>query len=278
MVHTPSTSASSRRSCTSAHTPSAPRSSGVGSSTCSAAAVHASASGSPPASVATASWSGSVTAAADGAWRAGATDDGDDPAHGRRVYGWRRRATRSRPGAPPRGRRRRRRPGRRRSPQGAVSASTARTRSATAASASASVDASAMTRTNGSVPLGRTSTRPSRPTGPRPRRCRPRGGRRPRIPPSDPHVAQHLRQPGHHPRQLGEGPAAAHHDVERLHRGEQAVAGGGEVAEDHVPALLAAERPGPWPRGPRARSGRRRRSRPPRCRARPSPGGSPGWS
>ena len=84
VVHTPSTSASRRRSWTSAHTPSAPRSRASAGSTCSAATAQASASGRPPASAATASWSGLGDLGGRCCLaRAGATDDRDDPAHGR---------------------------------------------------------------------------------------------------------------------------------------------------------------------------------------------------
>ena len=50
-------------------------------------------------------------------------------------------------------------------------------------------------------------------------------------------LTQHLGQPRHRRvGQLGERPARALHDVEQLQAGEQAVAGGREVAEDHVAA------------------------------------------
>jgi hypothetical protein len=55
-------------------------------------------------------------------------------------------------------------------------------------------------------------------------------------------VDQHLRQPGHHRGELGERLAGGGHPLEQVERGEDAVAGGGVVAHDHVAGLLAAER------------------------------------
>ena len=95
---------------------------------------------------------------------------------------------------------------------------------------------------------GRTSTRPSSPSSASTaatsaRRARSAtssvAARRPRT------LREHLRQPGHRrrPARTSGRPGAAH-DVEQQEPGEQAVAGGGEVAEDHVARLLAAERRG----------------------------------
>ena len=149
---------------------------------------------------------------------------------------------------------------------------------AAAASACVRSGASTMTRTSGSVPLGRSSTRPAPPSvgsavGDRPpqRRSaqRPRPGR-----PRD--VAQDLGQPRHgRARELGQRPARAGDDVEQLQPGEQAVAGGGQVAEDDVAAT--ARRRGRCRRSarPRARSGRRPRSRRPSMPAASSASRSP---
>ena len=67
-----------------------------------------------------------------------------------------------------------------------------------------------------------------------------RGGhRRPRHP----HVDQHLGQAGHRLRgQLGQRAAGPLDDVDQDEAGEDAVAGRGQVGEDHVAALLAAQR------------------------------------
>ena len=152
---------------------------------------------------------------------AGPAGHGDDAAH---VW-WTSRDRRSRPildaGASFGGRPRRPRQPRGRAPR--TTRSTAATsRSATAAACSA-VGASTMTRTSGSVPLGRTSTRPRRPARPRPRRRR--AASRSTTPASLPgtaHVAQHLGQPGHRPtaRSASGRPVRRHH-VEQLEAGEQ---------------------------------------------------------
>ena len=57
------------------------------------------------------------------------------------------------------------------------------------------------------------------------------------------HVVQHLGQPGHgRVGEVGERPTRPTDDVEELHRGQEPVAGGREVGEHDVTALLAAER------------------------------------
>ena len=135
-----------------------------------------------------------------------------------------------------------------------------------------------MTRTSGSVPDGRTSTRP-RPSSARAlaldrlpqRRSRRRAprGRRPR---------RSRARCGRRSNGLAVGEVAAAERAQRQQRRGDAVAGGREVGPDDVARLLAAERPA------RARSSAddvavadrgwsRPRSRPP-----PSPGGSRSWS
>ena len=94
-----------------------------------------------------------------------------------------------------------------------------------------------------------------------------------------PHVAQHLGQAGHHRRPAR--PAGARlrrDDVEQLQAGEQAVAGGGQVAEDHVARLLAAERPAALLQRLEHVAVADLGLDAPRCRARPSPAGTRGWS
>ena len=86
-----------------------------------------------------------------------------------------------------------------------------------------------------------------RPARPRPPRWRPSGPRTRRLsaaPGGHRHVAQHLGQPGHRPpARSASGRPVRTIDVEHLQAGEDAVAGGGQVAEDDVARLLAAERP-----------------------------------
>ena len=181
-------------------------------------------------------------------------DDADDAAHGRSGYRWVRR-------------RHRQLGARRGSRRGAgVSALDGRPamRSAPTASACASVGASTITRTSGSVPLGRTSTRPWPPSS-----ASTRGdlggdalggvGHR-RL---DRHVDEDLRQAGHRRRgEVGQRPSRPRGRRRASDEpGQQAVARRRQVAEDDVTALLAAERVARRRRAPPARSGRRRPSR-----------------
>ena len=111
--------------------------------------------------------------------------------------------------------------------------------------------ASTITRTSGSVPLGRSSTRPvvaelglgrADRGGQRPRT------RRPSALSTTADVDQDLRAPGHHRGQLGQRPAGARPSGQQLQRGQQAVAGGRVVEQDDVAGLLAAEREARRPR------------------------------
>ena len=61
--------------------------------------------------------------------------------------------------------------------------------------------------------------------------------------PGQPHVAQHLGHGHHDAGEVGERAAGPGDDVAEVDAGEDAVAGGGEVALDHVAGLLAAEGP-----------------------------------
>jgi hypothetical protein len=62
------------------------------------------------------------------------------------------------------------------------------------------------------------------------------------IPPVGAHVHQHLGQPGHGGgRQVPQRTAGALHHVEQAETGEDAVSGGGQVAEDDVTRLLPAQ-------------------------------------
>ena len=114
-----------------------------------------------------------------------------------------------------------------------------------AASAAPAVGASTITRTSGSVPLPRTRTRPWSPSSASHRRDL----RRPAAPArSMPLSATPTLCSTCGSRVMAasasspSGSPGAVHGVEQLHGGEEAVAGGGEVGEDDVPALLAAER------------------------------------
>ena len=112
------------------------------------------------------------------------------------------------------------------------------------ASAWSWVGASTITRTSGSVPLGRTSTRPRLPSSASTlaiSSANALGGVGHRR--GDGHVDEDLRQPGHRRRrQLGQRPPRPAHGVTQDHAGQQAVTGRGHVAEDHVAALLTAQR------------------------------------
>ena len=108
--------------------------------------------------------------------------------------------------------------------------------------ASSSVGASTITRTSGSVPLGRiehpaaaaeAAARP-RPTSAATLAARPSP---PRTRTLTSTCGSRVIDGG----ELGERPPGAPHEVEHPEAGQQAVAGGGQVAEDDVTALLAAE-------------------------------------
>jgi hypothetical protein len=148
---------------------------------------------------------------------------------------------------------------------------TAITSRSAAAAAACSVGASTITRTRGSVPLWRNSTRGRRgllrrrfdhhphqgfgaalaqqhPAPPsergfdganlRPHRFRPGEG----VAIVDGDVAEHLGQPLHHGgSQLGEGLPCSDHEVEQQQTGQHPVAGRGQVPKDQVSGLLAAE-------------------------------------
>ena len=123
-------------------------------------------------------------------------------------------------------------------------ASTAATRRPATSAAWASVVASTMTRTSGSVPLGRSSTRPPSPSS---ASAAATSARRPRSSRSSGRWARRTLRSTCGSRsitdaELGERPAGAGDDVGEVDAGEQPVAGGGEVALDDVARLLAAER------------------------------------
>ena len=95
----------------------------------------------------------------------------------------------------------------------------------------------------------RGSNQHTAPAGHAGERCVDKRGERPidvDRPPGDPDVPQHLRQAGH--RRVGqraERAPSARHDVEQLHRREEAITGRCELAEDHVAGLFATERISP---------------------------------
>ena len=129
------------------------------------------------------------------------------------------------------------------------------------------VGASTMTRTSGSVPDGRTRTRPPAPSSASTAAtsAQNRAGPGQAGPVGHPHVAQHLGQLDHHRRQLRQGRPGPGQDVEQDEPRQQPVPGGGQVAEDHVAGLLAAERAAAGLHAPRGRSGRRPASSRPGC-------------
>ena len=121
-------------------------------------------------------------------------------------------------------------------------ACTSATRRAQTASASSAVGASTITRTSGSVPLGRSSTRP-RPSSAADSRSTAAWtsvGLLERAAVAHAHVDERLRQLLH---RVAVGQVGAAERLEREQRGGDAVAGGHEVAVDDVAGLLAAERP-----------------------------------
>ena len=91
----------------------------------------------------------------------------------------------------------------------------------------------------------RGSNQHTAPAGHAGERCIDKRGERPidvDRPPGDPDVLQHLRQADH--RRVGqrtERAPSARHDVEQLHRREEAITGRCELAEDHVAGLFATE-------------------------------------
>ena len=125
---------------------------------------------------------------------------------------------------------------------------------------------SAITRTSGSVPLSRISRRPEPFSDAsaaaiactHARMLQRRG-------PGEPHVLQPLRQRREHPAHLAGRPALLDQHRQHLQRGQQPVAGGGEVRQDDVAGLLAAD----IERRPRA-------SAPPHSGRRPGCGAGPG--
>ncbi len=119
--------------------------------------------------------------------------------------------------------------------------------------------ASTITRTMGSVPDGRSSTRPVLPSSAS--ASAHRGGddlvRVESVVVDVAHVDEDLRVDRHDRGELGEGLSGARHLGHQVQAGEQAVAGGGEVGHDHVSGLLAAQRQRRGRSSPRAHSGRR---------------------
>ena len=125
----------------------------------------------------------------------------------------------------------------------AQAASTAAASSAAMDSARSVVVASTMTRTTGSVPDGRTSTRPSSPrSASASRHGRPeRVGRVERGPVVDPDVAEDLGQRLHYRGELGQRPVGARHHVDQHETDEGPVPGRRELAEDDVAGLLPSQ-------------------------------------
>ena len=108
-----------------------------------------------------------------------------------------------------------------------------------------SVGASTITRTSGSVPEGRSRTRPRPPSSASSAATAAAsdGSSSARVLSTSGDVDQHLGQPGHHRRRATAGPCPwPTIRCEHVQRGEDAVAGGGVLAHDDVAGLLAAER------------------------------------
>ena len=144
------------------------------------------------------------------------------------------------------------------------------------------VGASTMTRTSGSVPEARTTTRPSSPSSASasrhrlPQRRRARAGRPCARPARSPAAAAGAASTAAGRRRASRrAPRSA---ASRCSAGREAVARGAVEQVDDVAALLAAEDVAAAGASPPARSGRRRRSSAPRCPRRPSRAGSRGWS
>jgi hypothetical protein len=105
--------------------------------------------------------------------------------------------------------------------------------------------ASTITRSSGSVPLARISTRPLSPSSASTACCSAarRVLARQSAPGLQAHVDQHLREQRHVGQQLGQGAAAAHTGLQHLQRADQAVAGGVLVQHQQVARALAAQHP-----------------------------------
>ena len=144
------------------------------------------------------------------------------------------------------------------------------------------VTASTITRTTGSVPLGRSSTRPvlaelGLDLG---HRAPDRRGASSQSAGSA--TATFTRTWGTRSTRPAEssasGPARPHHQVGQDQAGQDAVAGGGPVGGRRCGRTARRRGRAPRPRARPARGGRRPGSRARRCPARPWPGGTRGWS
>ena len=138
----------------------------------------------------------------------------------------------------------RRLPTRRGRPPPSASSTAAHSRAGPSPAAWTAVTASTITRTTGSVPLGRSSTRPVSPSS----ASASATARQTTSAPSavarvgHGHVHQDLGDPlDQAGRELGQGPARPHHQVGQDQAGQDPVAGSGPVAEDDVAGLLAAQ-------------------------------------
>ena len=113
--------------------------------------------------------------------------------------------------------------------------------------AACSVGASTITRTSGSVPLGRSSTRPPSPRSASTARTSAQIGSA-RVSGKSTirngHVAQHLGESVHHGgRQAGQRLAGPDHQVQQEQSGQHPITRGGQIAEDDVAGLLPSEGP-----------------------------------
>ena len=110
-------------------------------------------------------------------------------------------------------------------------------------SANAVCRASTITRMTGSVPLGRSSTRPASPSlAFAAAAASATAGSAMAEVLVAPDVQQHLRVPGHQLRCGGDRDARAVNRRQQVQAGQHAIAGGGVVKLDDVPGLLAAKR------------------------------------
>ena len=108
----------------------------------------------------------------------------------------------------------------------------------------AAARASTITRTRGSVPLGRSSTRPSCPSSASALATASQTSAQSAQAPGlgDGHVDQHLGHPLDQALgQVGQGPAGPPHEIGQGDPGEDAVAGGRAGPEDDVPRLLPTQ-------------------------------------
>ena len=123
------------------------------------------------------------------------------------------------------------------------SRTTPASRSATSRASSA-VDASTITRTRSSVPEGRSSTRPVSPSAASSSAtaAASTGSSSVRDLSTSGTLTSTCGKPGDHGGEVGQRPAGRGHPLQHVQRGEDAVAGGGVLAHDHVAGLLAAER------------------------------------